>query len=431
MNHREERSELPQTLDEAQQRIRELEDRVAVLQALIEQAPALVFAKDLQGRYTVVSQQLAEQAGVKAEALIGKSEQAFLSKGVADTLIEAERRVMEDGEILEKYEVVERGADAYTYFATKFPLYDADGEIFGLGAIITDVTARIQAEAERDQLTEQLRDEQQMLRTVLEHMPAGVFVVAAPDGRSMLVNEISKVLLGPGIDPQASPDERVDVYPVYVYGTEQVYPEERLPLSRALRGETSSVEDIEVRRPDHTNALLRVSASPIHNAQGEITAAIAMLEDITAFRQAELERERLQQEVIEAQREALKELSTPVIPVMERILVMPLVGSIDTMRARDIMRALLGGISEHRAKVVILDVTGVPVMDTGIVSHINKTIQAARLKGAQTIVTGISDAVAEAIVDLGIDWGAVETLSDLRTGLTVALNRMGVQLVTD
>jgi rsbT co-antagonist protein RsbR len=68
-------------------------------------------------------------------------------------------------------------------------------------------------------------------------------------------------------------------------------------------------------------------------------------------------------------------------------------------------------------------------MDTGIVNHLNKTIQAARLKGAHTIVTGISDAVAEAVVDLGIDWGAVETLSDLQTGLRVALERLGRKLV--
>ena len=67
-------------------------------------------------------------------------------------------------------------------------------------------------------------------------------------------------------------------------------------------------------------------------------------------------------------------------------------------------------------------------MDTGIVNHINKTIQAAQLKGAHTIVTGISDAVAEAVVDLGIDWDAVETLSDLQTGLRVALERLGRKL---
>ena len=136
----------------------------------------------------------------------------------------------------------------------------------------------------------------------------------------------------------------------------------------------------------------------------------------------------MQQEIIEAQTEALRDLSTPIIPVMERIIVMPLVGSIDSMRARDITRSLLAGIRDHRAKVLILDITGVPIVDSGVANHLNKTIQAARLKGAHTIVTGITDAVAETIVDLGIDWGGIDTLSDLRTGLIVALRSMGFHL---
>jgi anti-anti-sigma regulatory factor len=153
--------------------------------------------------------------------------------------------------------------------------------------------------------------------------------------------------------------------------------------------------------------------------------------DITAQEEAEAERERLQQEVIEAQQRTLQELSTPIIPLMDApggaggIIVMPLVGNIDTLRAKDIMRTLLAGIRAHRAKVVILDITGVPIVDSGVASHLDKTIQAARLKGAQTIITGITDAVAEAVVDLGIDWSSVETLSDLQTGLVVALAKMG------
>jgi rsbT co-antagonist protein RsbR len=104
---------------------------------------------------------------------------------------------------------------------------------------------------------------------------------------------------------------------------------------------------------------------------------------------------------------------------------MPLIGSVDSMRARDITRALLAGITEHRAKVVILDVTGVPIVDSGVANHLNKTIQAVRLKGAHTIITGLSDVVAETIVDLGIDWSGIETLADLQTGLRAALTRMG------
>ncbi len=147
------------------------------------------------------------------------------------------------------------------------------------------------------------------------------------------------------------------------------------------------------------------------------------------LRESMAERERLQQEVIEAQQEALRELSTPIIPLMDRIIVVPLVGSVDSARARDVTRTLLAGIGRHRAKVVILDITGVSAIDGDVANHLNKTIQAARLKGARTIVTGVSDAAAETMVDLGIDWSGIETVADLQTGLRVALGRMDKRIV--
>jgi rsbT co-antagonist protein RsbR len=151
-------------------------------------------------------------------------------------------------------------------------------------------------------------------------------------------------------------------------------------------------------------------------------------QDLTAYKQAEQERTYLQQEIIEAQQQTLRELSSPIIPVMDQIIVMPLIGSIDSIRARDITRTLLAGVSQYQAKIVILDITGVPIIDSGVANHLNKTIQAARLKGAQTIVTGISEAVAETIVDLGIDWSELTTLSDLQRGLITALKSMGIKL---
>ena len=152
------------------------------------------------------------------------------------------------------------------------------------------------------------------------------------------------------------------------------------------------------------------------------------LNEMAAGLQNMIRQERLQQETIAAQQQAILELSTPVIPIMDRIIVLPLVGSIDSQRAQDVMRTLLAGIREHRARVVILDITGVPIVDSGVANHLNKTIQAAKLKGAHTIVTGMSDAVAEAIVDLGIDWSGVDTLSDLQTGLVIALSSLGIKL---
>ncbi len=160
-------------------------------------------------------------------------------------------------------------------------------------------------------------------------------------------------------------------------------------------------------------------------------------EQTAELRRQVVERERaqaeslqLQREVIEAQKQTLQALSTPIIPIMDRIFVMPLIGSIDSMRARDITRALLAGIREHRAKIVILDITGVPIVDSGVANHLNKTIQAARLKGARAIITGVSDAVAETIVNLGIDWSGIETVSDLQTGLLIALKSMGIKLTS-
>ncbi|MCP4543808.1 MAG: GAF domain-containing protein [Chloroflexi bacterium] len=166
-------------------------------------------------------------------------------------------------------------------------------------------------------------------------------------------------------------------------------------------------------------------AIALQNAQMVETLEQRIQERTAELRQSLQEQEQLQQQVIDAQKQTLKELSTPIIPIMEHIIVMPLIGSIDTMRARDVTRSLLAGVRKHQAKVVILDITGVPIVDSGVAGYLNRTIQAARLKGAHTIVTGISEAVAETIVELGIDWTGIETLPDLRMGLRAALARLG------
>ncbi len=223
--------------------------------------------------------------------------------------------------------------------------------------------------------------------------------------------------------------------------TMQMWPADDLPqfmeeiapqiMSGGWRG------DVRQQRKDGSIFDAHAAAFVMQNEAGEPVSMAAIIRDITEQKRAEAEREQLQQEIIEAQQQALKELSTPVIPIMDApgggggVIVMPLIGSIDTIRARDITRRLLAGIRQHRAKVVILDITGVPMVDSGVANHLNKTVQAARLKGARTIVTGISDAVAETIVDLGIDWSGIETLADLQTGLIIALKSLNVKLIRE
>jgi anti-anti-sigma regulatory factor/HAMP domain-containing protein len=178
----------------------------------------------------------------------------------------------------------------------------------------------------------------------------------------------------------------------------------------------------------HLANSFREMVAAIQARDKQVTEYAAGLEKEIAERQAaEAERERLQQQIAEAQQQLIRELSTPIIPIIQGVIIMPLIGTIDTIRSRDITRILLAGITEYRAEVVILDITGVSVVDSGVAAHLDKTIRAARLKGAHTIITGISEAVAETIVDLGINWSGIQTVRDLQTGLAIAVAKLRQQ----
>jgi rsbT co-antagonist protein RsbR len=125
--------------------------------------------------------------------------------------------------------------------------------------------------------------------------------------------------------------------------------------------------------------------------------------------------------IVSLQRVALQELSAPLIPVMEKITIMPLIGTIDTDRAKLIMENLLEGVITHNSEVVLIDITGVPVVDTMVAHHIIQAAEAVRLIGAQCILVGIRPEIAQTIVNLGIDLSKFPTKSSLRKGFMTAL----------
>ena len=125
---------------------------------------------------------------------------------------------------------------------------------------------------------------------------------------------------------------------------------------------------------------------------------------------------------VSLQRVALQELSAPLIPVMENITIMPLIGTVDTDRAKLIMENLLDGVIRHNSEVVIIDITGVPVVDTMVAHHIIQAAEAVRLVGAECILSGIRPEIAQTIVTLGIDLTNFLTNSSLRKGFETALN---------
>jgi len=122
---------------------------------------------------------------------------------------------------------------------------------------------------------------------------------------------------------------------------------------------------------------------------------------------------------------AIRELSTPVIRVYHHVLLLPLVGAIDSMRAQQIMESVLLRIVEEQAKCLIIDIAGVPVVDTKVADNLIKTTSAVALLGAKTILTGISPQVARTIVQLGLDISTMHTLSKLSDGLELAFSMVG------
>jgi rsbT co-antagonist protein RsbR len=135
------------------------------------------------------------------------------------------------------------------------------------------------------------------------------------------------------------------------------------------------------------------------------------------------ERER----VIREQQEAIRELSTPVLQVRDRLLILPIIGGLDTQRARQLTEQLLGAIQTSRAKVVVIDITGVATIDEGVANHLVQTVEASRLMGASAIITGLSSKIAQTLVDLGVDLGMMKTVGDLQGGLEEAERLIGIR----
>src|SRR6187402_1479068 len=138
------------------------------------------------------------------------------------------------------------------------------------------------------------------------------------------------------------------------------------------------------------------------------------------------ERER----VIRQQQEAIRELSTPVLQVRERLLILPIIGVLDGQRARQLTEQLLRGIRDNRAKVVVIDITGVPTIDSTVANHLVQTVDASRLMGASVIITGLSPEIAQTLVTLGVELGKVNAVGDLQGGIEEAERLLGYTVIS-
>ncbi|PCC68710.1 anti-anti-sigma factor [Nannocystis exedens] len=157
------------------------------------------------------------------------------------------------------------------------------------------------------------------------------------------------------------------------------------------------------------------------NAKNEPIGLATITRDLRSMKRAEEERQRLQEEIIRVQATTLAELSTPLIPISDRVVVMPLIGQVDETRAKQVLETLLDGISKRRAAIAILDVTGVSMVDSAVANGLVQAARAVRLLGAQVVLTGIRPEVAGTLVGLGLGLDGLVVRGTLQSGIAFAM----------
>ncbi len=174
---------------------------------------------------------------------------------------------------------------------------------------------------------------------------------------------------------------------------------------------------------------------PLRDADGKILGLMGIITDISELKQRQdslssLETELNQKlQVIDDQERMLNELAAPVIQIWDRVLLLPLVGAVSSHRAMQVMTDLLQAVEQSAARVALLDITGVPIVDTSVANHLMQTVQAAQLLGCQCVLVGIGPEIAQTLVQLNVDFGQIVTMASLQDGLEYALRRLNYSII--
>jgi rsbT co-antagonist protein RsbR len=410
--------ELEHTLAATEQKAPALREELDQLHAAFESAPVGMALVTADGRFLRANQALADMVG---RTLAELTELRFRDLTHPDDrdIDTAHMRRMLAGEV-------------QTLQREKRYLH-ADGHVVWLllsATLVRDKNgapaffwSQFQNITERKQTEVALYESEQRFLQFMEALPVSILVLDK-SGQPFYANQAAQALLGQGIKPQAPIEQLAQVYRACVAGTDEPYPMERMPIVRALSGERSSVDDMEIHQAGRV-VPLEVTAAPIVDSGGAVAYAIGVFADITERRRAEdaLRQSIAQEQIIRAQEASLQELSTPLIPINDQVLAMPLIGAVDSRRAQQVIESLLHGVAEQRATTVILDITGVSVVDTQVANGLIRAAQAVQLLGAQVVLTGIRPEVAQTLVGLGVDLRAIVTRATLQSGISYAMGQ--------
>jgi rsbT co-antagonist protein RsbR len=333
--------------------------------------------------------------------IVGQSALAFYS---AEEVTAGRMRV-ELNTVLEhgRYEAeawrVRRGGDRFWASWTITPIR-GDAEADGFVIVTRDLTDRLAQEVA-------LRSIEQMIDGITDYE----VIRLDPDGTIRSWNPGAERLR------QYRADEVVGRHISMFYSAEDIrrgLPERQLAVAaRDGRLESDGWRE----RKDGSRFWSSSVLSPIRDVTGELVGYVRVARDMTERREHE--------QLVQRQRDEILELSTPVIEVWQKVLVLPIIGTLDSSRAARLTESLLDKIAANQSEVVILDVSGVPAIDTDVAQHLLKTVEAARLMGTVSVLSGVRPETAQAIVHLGIDLGALRSRASLSDALQLALKMVG------
>ena len=378
-------------------------DELAYYQQMIESVTDyMVVRLDEDGAVKSWHRGAERVTGYAAEEVLGRPVSLFYTEeDLASRQLEVElRSAAEQGRYETEGWRVRKDGTRFWASVSLAPIQDDDRQLSGYVKIVRDATAR------RD--TEQtLRSAAKMLDSITDYeviqLDRDGLVVSWNPGAARLKQYSKEEVLGRHVSMFYTEDD----------ARGGLAEREMATAARAGRFES---EGWRVRK-DGSRFWANVILSPIRDETGELTGFVKVARDLTERRE--------QEQLVQRQRDEILELSTPVIQVWEKVLVLPIIGTLDSLRASRLTEGLLERIAVDQAEVVILDVSGVPAIDTDVAQHLLKTVEAARLMGAASILSGVRPETAQAIVHLGIELGTLRSRNNLRDALQLALRMIG------
>lgn len=532
---------LKQLNTDLEQRVAErtaaLERSQILLRHVLDSSPSAIYIKDLEGRFMLVNQRTAAIMGHSAEELVGKADYELFPAEYVAQWRAAEQEVIRKGAAVEQEETAPQPDGIHTFISSRAPVFDENGQIYAIGGISTDITARIRAEedlreaqlrlqmiinnlpnaifwkdrnlsyqgcnlafaglaglespeqiigkndydmpwgqseaesyraydrkvmaagkpelnliesqvtaegkriwvetnkiplldtadqvvgilgtyadiTERKQTEQALRESQQLLKAIFDHLPVGLMLKDAAEGRFILWNKTAELHYGIRAEDIIGKTDREHL-PAPI--AEELWAKHQAVFARR----TPHVEPDEIiESPQLGPITASITRVPIFDEQDAPAYMLIITTDLSEQKRAANERADLQTQVIEAQQHALRELSTPLLPLSNKVVLMPIIGTIDSRRASQVMETLLQGVSQHNAEIAIVDITGVQVVDTQVANAFIQAARAVQLLGAQVLLTGIRPEVAQTLVQLGVDLQGMVSRGSLQAGVAYAL----------